>query len=149
MRLREFVQLNPAMLEAAIVEVVTGIEVGPKGEDSGFVCGPDNPIAALSARVFQTAAKRLAEYGEIVGPQVAIDHVLQFSFRIGAAYGRRVPDLTEPNLEAPMPTKERAANIAAMLYRECPPEVLREICLEMALLLREKAEAKDDSATAE
>lgn len=139
MRLREFVHLNPAILEAAIAEVVTGIEVGPKGEDSGFLCGPDHPIASLSTRVKQTAAKRLAKYGLVVGPQVAADHIMQFSFRIGAAYGRRVPDLTEPNPEAPMPAKERAANIAAMLRRECPPEVLREICLELALLLREKA----------
>ena len=141
MRLREMAQLNEAMLLAAAKEVMASIEKGPGGGDSIVICGPDNPIAKLFAAVDEITAKRRAQYGPETGPQVARHHGLHFAFRIGAAYGRRVPDLTEPDLETPMSAKERAASIAAILGRACPREVLREICLELALLVRQEETA--------
>lgn len=87
MRITEFVALDEDVIDQAIHEVMETIREDSPGSDHARSVLPGSPTHHLLVILAERGVARAEEYGEEVG----FAHAIMMAFRIGAAYGRRVP----------------------------------------------------------
>ena len=87
MRIAEFQNLDEDIIGEAIHDVVEMMKVDSPGTDHARIVYPGSATHRLFVMLGQRAVARAEEYGDEAG----FAHGLMMAFRIGAAYGRRVP----------------------------------------------------------